>query len=156
MVAILLAKRYTGGNATSTKGHLFYIYGRHVYFLGGHPWETTHPHPQNPPSSVPTTQKGAPVCSFMNSASICIRIKTWNISDAELSSNNWDTDAHAHMTYQAPTTGLHSPGAHIASISSEFYWLSHAGTLLEVWSELLHHWLDSPRGLHPSACAFDG
>jgi hypothetical protein len=32
-----------------------------------------------------------------------------------------------------------------------------AGTILEVWSELLLlHWLDSPRGLHPiSACASD-
>ena len=40
---------------------------------------------------------------------------------------------------------------HIASFFSEF----HAGTILEVWSELLLHCLDSPRGLHRSACASD-
>ena len=66
---------------------------------------------------------------------------------------SWDTDALAQVTYQAHTPGLHRP--HIASISSKFHWLSHAGTSLEVWSELLPQWLDSPRGLHPSACAFD-
>ena len=47
---------------------------------------------------------------------------------------------------------LESP--HTASIPSEF-WVSYAHTILEVWSELLLLWLDSPRGLHPSARASD-
>ena len=33
--------------------------------------------------------------------------------------------------------------------------MSHAGTILEVWSKLLLQWLDMPRGLHPSANASD-
>ena len=44
---------------------------------------------------------------------------------------------------------------YLASISSEFHWISHAGTILEVWNESLLHWLDSPHDLHPSACASD-
>ena len=34
---------------------------------------------------------------------------TWNWSVVELWGENWDTDAHAHVTYQAPITGLHNP-----------------------------------------------
>ena len=64
--------------------------------------------PPNPPSSAPTRQKRVPICSFLNSASICILIKTWDCF-AESWGKNWDTDAHAHVTYQAPITGLHSP-----------------------------------------------
>jgi hypothetical protein len=52
-------------------------------------------------------------------------------------------------SYQALTAAQ----PHIVSISSECHWLTHTGTILEVWSELLPHWLGSPRGLHPSACA---
>jgi hypothetical protein len=44
---------------------------------------------------------------------------------------------------------------HIASISSKFHGPSHAGTIMEVWSELLLQWLDAPRGLHPSTGASD-
>jgi hypothetical protein len=82
-------------------------FGRHVYFLGWTPLIPTQP--PNPPSSVPTQSRGVPVCSFLFSASICLLIKSWNWSVAELWGKNWDTDAHAHMTYQAPTTGLHNP-----------------------------------------------
>ena len=44
---------------------------------------------------------------------------------------------------------------HIASFSSELHWPSHAGTILEVRSELLFLWLDLLISLHPSACASD-
>jgi hypothetical protein len=67
------------------------------------------PTPQTPLPVLPPRQKRVPICSFINSASICILIKTWYWIVAELWGKNWDTDAHAHMTYQAPTTGLHSP-----------------------------------------------
>ena len=30
-----------------------------------------------------------------------------------------------------------------------------SGKILEVWGEMLLHWLDSSRGLHPSTCASD-
>ena len=66
------------------------------------------PPPKYPPPSAPTQTKRVPVCSFWNSASICIFINTWNCNAAELWDKNWDTDAHAHVTYQAPMTGLHS------------------------------------------------
>ena len=86
---------------------VFYFLDDTHTFWGEHPWGTTHP--PNPPSSAPTQTKRVPICSFLNSASICILIRVWNWSVAELWGKNWDTDAHAHMTYQAPTTGLHSP-----------------------------------------------
>jgi len=66
-----------------------------------------------------------------------------------------------NLRYGRPCT-RDLPGTHnwraqsnIASISSEIHWLSHAGTILEVWGYLLLHWLDSPHGLHPSACTSD-
>ena len=58
-------------------------------------------------------------------------------------------------THDLPGTHDWLAQPHIAFISSEFHWLSYAGTILEIWSELLLHWLDSPHGLHPSACASD-
>ena len=58
------------------------------------------------------------------------------------------------MTYQAPTTGLHSPTL-LPFLQNFAILVSYAGTILEVWSELLLQWLDSPRGLHPSTCASD-
>ena len=81
--------------------------GRHVYF-----WEWTplrDPPPPKPPFQCPhQTKKTVPICSFVNSASICTLIETWYWIFGELWGKNWDTDAHAHMTYQPPTTGLHS------------------------------------------------
>jgi hypothetical protein len=50
-------------------------------FWGGHPWGTSQP--PDPPSSAPTQINRASICSFLNSASICILIKTWNWSVAE-------------------------------------------------------------------------
>jgi len=82
-------------------------------------------------------KKRVPICSFYKQASICILINIWNRSVAELRGKNWDMDAHEHMTYQAPITGLHTllpflqnSTCHIASISSEFHWPPHAGTIL--------------------------
>ena len=86
---------------------LFFL-GWHVYFLGWTPLRDPPP-PPNTPSSAPTQTKRVPIHSFLKQASICILIKTWNWSIAELWGKNWDTDAHAHVTYQAPITGLHSP-----------------------------------------------
>ena len=130
-------------------GHTRSFFGRHAFFWGKHLWGTTHP--PNPTSSAPTRQTRVPICSFLNSASICIIIKTWNWSVAELWGKNWDTDAHA--LHDSPGNYNWLAQTHIASISSGFYRLSHAGTILKVWGVLLLHWLDSPRGLHPSACS---
>ena len=58
-------------------------------------------------------------------------------------------------THDLPGTHNWLAQPHIAFISSDLYRLSHAGTSLEVWSELLLHWLDSPHCLQPSACASD-
>jgi hypothetical protein len=58
-------------------------------------------------------------------------------------------------THDLPGTHNWLAQPHNAFIPSKFHWLSHAGTILEVWSELLLHWLDSPRGLQPSACVPD-
>jgi hypothetical protein len=121
-------------------------------FWGGPPWGTTHP--PNPPSSAPTQTKWEPICS-LNSASIDILIKVWNLSVAELWGKTRNTDAHAYMTYQAPTSGLHSPTLLSSFICANFHWLSRAGTILEVWSGMLLHWLDSRRSLHLNACASD-
>ena len=78
---------------------------RHVWIWAGPPC----PPPLPPPSDAPTRTKRVPIYSFFKQASICIHIKTWNWSVAELCGKNWDTDAHAYVTYQAPITGLHSP-----------------------------------------------
>ena len=80
------------------------ILDRHAQFLGWTPLT----HPPTPPSGAPTQTKSVPICSFFKQASICILIKTWNWRVAQLWAKNWDTDAHAHMTYQA-IIGLHSP-----------------------------------------------
>ena len=85
---------------------VFYFLGRLLYFWGGHLWGTTHP--KTPLSETPIRQKRVPFCSLLNSASICILIKTCNYNAAELWGKNWDTDAHAHMTHQAPIAGLHN------------------------------------------------
>jgi hypothetical protein len=80
---------------------LHFLFFEDTYtFWGGHPWGTNHP--PNPPSSAPTQAKRVPICSFSNSASICILIKIWSWNVAELRGKNWDTDVHAHKTYQAP------------------------------------------------------
>jgi len=54
------------------------------------------------------------------------------------------------MSYQAPTTGLHSPTL-LPFLQNFAILVSYAGTILEVWSELLLHRLDLPHGLHLSA-----
>ena len=66
------------------------------------------PTPQNPLPVPPPRQKGTNLLHFK----FCIHLHTHQ--DLELKycrvmGQNWDTDAHAHMTYQAPITGLHSP-----------------------------------------------
>ena len=81
--------------------------GWHVYFLGRTPLRD--PPPPNPPSINPTQTKRVPICFFYEQTSICILINIWNWSVAELRGKNWDMDAHEHVTYQAPITGLHSP-----------------------------------------------
>jgi len=47
--------------------------GRHVKFLGRSPQRTTHP--PYPPNTAPPGTKRVPICSFLNSASICIKRK---------------------------------------------------------------------------------
>jgi len=63
------------------------------------------PPPPTPPTGAPTQTKRVPICSFSNSEPFCILTKTCNWSVAELWGKNWDIDAHAHVTYQAPITG---------------------------------------------------
>jgi len=115
-------------------------------FWGGPLRGTTRP--PNPPSCAPTQTKRVPICSFLNSASICILNQIWNWIFAKLRGKK--------LRYGCPCThdlpGNHNWLAqpHIASISSELHWLFHAGTILEVWSKLLLHLLDSPCRLHPA------
>ena len=89
-----------------TPRRLFFIWTTRILFGVDTP---EGPPPPNPPSSAPTKTKRVPIRSFLKQASICILIKTWNWSVAELWGRNWGTDAHAHVTYQAPITGVHSP-----------------------------------------------
>jgi len=86
----------------------FFFFLEGMYTFGVGTLEGT-PTPQTPLPEPPPRQKRVPICSFLNSASICILIKTWNWIVAELWGKKGGADAHAHMTYQAPTTDLHSP-----------------------------------------------
>ena len=101
----ITVKKALSESCTDWAGGCFFYYDTYT-FWGGHPWGTP---PPKPPFQCPTRTKKVPICSFLKQASICILIKTWNWSVAELWGKNWDTDAHAHVTYQAPITGLHSP-----------------------------------------------
>ena len=85
--------------------------------LGDHLPLDLHPVP-------PAKTKRVPICSFLNSESICILIKTWNWNGAKVGGKNWDTDAHAHMTYQAPTTGLRSPALPLLQTSTDYLMLA--------------------------------
>jgi len=86
---------------------VFFVCGRHVHFLG---WTCLRDHPPPiPPFQCPYPDKKGTNLLPVNPASICILTKTRNWIVAELWGKNWDTDAHTHMTYQAPTPGLHSP-----------------------------------------------
>ena len=58
-------------------------------------------------------------------------------------------------THDLPGTHTWLAQHHIALIHSEFHLLTHAGIILEVWSKMLLHRLDSPHSLHLSACASD-
>jgi hypothetical protein len=72
-------------------------------FLAGGPKRP--PTPPTPQYCSPWDEKGTILLLFK----FCILLtKICNWSGAELWGKNWDTDAHAHMTYQAPTTDLHS------------------------------------------------
>jgi len=100
------------GSVLDTKqASLMQSWCRRVFFLNAcllfevkrNPLKTTHP--PSPPSSASTRTKRVPICSFLNFASSCILIKAWNWIVAELWGKIWDAGVHAHMTYQAPTTG---------------------------------------------------
>jgi len=80
------------------------------------------PQPPKPPFQCPHQTKRGTNLLLFNSVSICILIKIWNWSVAELWGKSWDTDAHAHMTYRAPKTGLHSPT--LLPFFSGFHWIS--------------------------------
>ena len=133
----------------------------------------------------PPDKKGYQICSFLNSASICILIKIWNWSVAELWGKNWDKvtkfapfwilHLSAYLS-RSETEVLQSYGARIEIRTAMHTWPARhpqqaclaphcfhffrspptiSGTIMKVWSELLLHWLDSPRGLQPGACASD-
>jgi hypothetical protein len=119
--------------------------GRHVSFFK---WAPLRDHlPPKPPSSAPTQTKRVPVCSFLNSASNLHNHQDLKLKFCRVWGKNWDTDAHAHMTYQGPTTGLHSCTLLPFLQNSTEYLM-----LAQSWKFGVN-WLDSPRGLHPSACA---
>ena len=84
----------------------FFLEGMYT-FWGGPP--SPPPPSLNPPSGAPTWTKRVPICSLFKQTFTCILINTWNWSVAELWGKNRDTDAHAHVIYQSPITGLHSP-----------------------------------------------
>jgi len=79
-----------------------FFFGRHVYFLGWTPQD--HPPPKPPFQCLHPNQMGTIMFLFK----LCTLIKTWSYNAAELWGRNWDTGAHAHMTHQAPITGLHN------------------------------------------------
>ena len=69
------------------------------------------PPPPKPPFRCPhPDKKGTNLLLFQTGIYLHthILIKTWDWSVAELWGKFWDTDAHAHVTYQAPITGLHN------------------------------------------------
>ena len=106
IICALLSVLAALGFLTMAPGGCFYFFGRHVYFLGWTPLRA--PPPQTLLPMPPPGQKGYQSAPFSNrNPFVCILIKTWNWSVAELWGKNWDTNAHAQVTYQAPTTGLH-------------------------------------------------
>jgi hypothetical protein len=132
-----------------TKGCLFHIIGRHVHFLG---WTSPRaPPPPKPPFQCPhPDRKGTNLLLF----GFCIHLHTHQ--DLKLKCCR---ALKQKLRYRRPCTWptRHPQLTCLASRCFEFpefqQWLSHTGTILEVWSEMLLHWLDSHCGQHPSACA---
>jgi len=115
--------------------------------------------PQTPLPVLPPKQKGYHSVFFFE---ICIHLHTHQDLKLQCRRVNGQKLRYGRPCPHDSPLVAESPGTHnwlaqlhFASFLSEFHWLFHAGTILEVWSELLLHWLDSPSGLHPSACASD-
>ena len=110
------------------------------------------PPPQKPLPVPPPKQKGYQSAPFSNKhpSAYSSRPKT-----EVLQSYGAKLRYGRPWTRDLPGTYNWLAQSHNTSISSDFHWLSHAGTILLVWGKLLLHWLDSPSGLHSSACASD-
>ena len=125
-------------------GACFFIFlGRNVYSLGWTPLRD-HPPPKPPFQCPHQTKKGT---------ILLLSEFTWNYNAAELWDKNWDTDAHAHVTYQAPIIGLHSFTLLLfLQDSTNYLMLAQSCSLGLVPASLA--WLITPRPA-PSACASD-
>jgi hypothetical protein len=101
---------------------------------------------------LPPRQKGCQSAPFwiLHPSAYSSRINTESLQSYGAKTEIW-TPMHTWPTRHPQLACT----AHIAFISLVFHRLSHAGTILKVWSETLLHWLDLPRGLHPSVCAPD-
>ena len=133
-------------------GCFLYLEGMST-FWGGPLWGTTSEGPPtpNPPFQCPHPDKTGTNLLLVR---FCIHLHTHQ--DLKLSFciiMGQQLRYGRSCTHDLPGTHNWIAQPHIASISLEFQWLSPAGSILEVWSEVLHHWLGSPRGLHTSACA---
>ena len=78
-------------------GGCFFL-GWHVYlFWGGPPFR--YPHQDKKGTNLLLFQTGIHLHTHQD-----LKLKRCRVMG-----ENWDTDAHAHVTYQAPITGLHNP-----------------------------------------------
>ena len=120
------------------------MFGRHVYFLG------LTPLPPNPPPKPPfqcphQDKKGTNLLLFQTGIHLHthqdLKMKCCRVMGQKLRYGR-------PCTRDLPGTHNWLAQSHIASISYELNYESHAGTILEVWGKLLLHWLDSPRSLH--------
>ena len=86
---------------------VFIFYLKAHIFLGWTPLRV-HPPPRPSFQCPHPDKKGTNLLLFR----FCIHLHTrqnLKLICRRVRGNNWDMDAHAHMTYQAPTLNLHSP-----------------------------------------------
>ena len=122
----------------------------HVYFLGWTPLRA--PPPKPPFQCSHPNKKGTNLFLFQIGIHLHahqdLKLKCCRVMGQKLRYGRpWTRDLLGTHNWLAKS--------HNTSISSYFHWLSHAGTILWVWDYLLLRWIDSLRGLHPSACASD-
>ena len=110
---------------------------------GRHPWGTTHP-PKSPFLYPHQTKKSTNLLHF----SFVIHLHTNQDLKLKCCRTMGQKQRYGRpCTHDLPGTHNWLAQPHIASISSEFHWLSRAGTILEIWSECCSIGLT-----HPTAC----
>jgi hypothetical protein len=116
-------------------------FGRHIYLMGWKPLRA-HPPPKLPFQCPHQTKKGSNLLLF----GFCIHLHTYQDLKLKCCRVMGQKLRYGRpCTHDLPGTHNWLAQPHIASISSEFHQLSHAGIILEVWSELLLHWLTTLR-----------